>query len=143
MHPADVPLVRQGQRAAPRRHGRSLISKLMLRVGSLVANASNFATFTPDLLLADGQDLSEFGLPARVIHTPGHTAGSLAFLFASGELFTGDTISHQTRPALAPFIENDEELRASLALLKRLPATTIYPGHGKPFPFSEIQQITF
>ena len=45
----------------------------------------------PDILLKDG-DVIEIGETAlRVIHTPGHTMGSIC-LYSDGNLFTGDTL---------------------------------------------------
>ena len=44
-----------------------------------------------DVRLVDGQVLEVGDLRIRVIHTPGHTPGSVCFL-AAGNLFTGDTL---------------------------------------------------
>ena len=44
-----------------------------------------------DLRLSDGQTLAVGDLEIRVIHTPGHSPGSVCFL-ADGHLFTGDTL---------------------------------------------------
>src|SRR5690606_17741158 len=45
----------------------------------------------PDFLLADGDDLELAGAQIRVIHTPGHTQGSVSF-YVAGLLFSGDTL---------------------------------------------------
>ena len=44
-----------------------------------------------DIRLKDGQVLEVGKLHIKVIHTPGHTPGSVCFL-AAGNLFTGDTL---------------------------------------------------
>lgn len=44
-----------------------------------------------DVRLVDGQVLEVGDLRIRVLHTPGHTPGSVCFL-AAGNLFTGDTL---------------------------------------------------
>ncbi|MCK9296714.1 MAG: MBL fold metallo-hydrolase [Desulfobulbaceae bacterium] len=44
-----------------------------------------------DIRLTDGQVLTVGRLQIKVIHTPGHTPGSVCFL-AAGNLFTGDTL---------------------------------------------------
>jgi len=44
-----------------------------------------------DIRLQDGQVLEVGKLRIKVIHTPGHTPGSVCFL-AAGNLFTGDTL---------------------------------------------------
>jgi hydroxyacylglutathione hydrolase len=45
--------------------------------------------FKPDLFLENSQDLSSFGLSARVVWTPGHSRGSISILTADGDLFSG------------------------------------------------------
>ncbi len=98
-------------------------------------------TFTPDILLADKQSLSTFGLDATVLHAPGHTPGSIILLTGDGRLLAGDTFANTFGSHAPPFIENRRQLRESLEMLKRLDARTVYPGHGKPFPFEEIRNI--
>jgi hydroxyacylglutathione hydrolase len=44
-----------------------------------------------DLLLKDGQELSLGKLLVKVLHTPGHSPGSVCYLIA-GQLFSGDTL---------------------------------------------------
>ncbi len=47
----------------------------------------------PDLLLADGQILTAGGLTFKVLHTPGHSRGSVSFVLDDAQLiFTGDLI---------------------------------------------------
>ena len=45
----------------------------------------------PDAFLSDGDDIDIDGLKLRVLHTPGHTRGSVCF-YANGVLFAGDTL---------------------------------------------------
>jgi hydroxyacylglutathione hydrolase len=137
MHAADADMARTG--VPQKRQGRGLFGKLLMRLRGRAGGGC--PTFEPDILLEDGQELDGYGWAARVIHTPGHTKGSIAILSDDGELFAGDTVANRGRPALAPFIENAEELRASLALLKGLDARIVYPGHGKPFPFDRMASI--
>src|SRR5215216_3067785 len=51
----------------------------------------------PDAFPSDGQDLEIAGVSVRVIHTPGHTPGSLC-LYAPevGLLFSGDTLFRES-----------------------------------------------
>ncbi len=137
MHAADVDMVKTGLPA--RRHAKSWLVNLFMGLGMRMGGS--FDRFQPDILLADGQSLAGFGLAGRVIHTPGHTKGSIAILTDDGQLFAGDTVGNRRRPDSASFIENDQELQASLRTLKQLPARVVYPGHGKPFAFEELASI--
>ncbi len=47
----------------------------------------------PDLLLSDGQILEVGGLKFKVLHTPGHSPGSVSFVMEDAQIvFTGDLI---------------------------------------------------
>ncbi len=43
----------------------------------------------PDVLLHGETSLEEFGVRARVIETPGHTAGSVSVVLPGGEIIAG------------------------------------------------------
>ena len=78
---------------------------------------------------ADGGIVSCGGLTFRVLHTPGHTPGSVC-LQCEGTLFTGDTLFAGSY-GRTDFIGGDESaMRASLARLGHLEGDcTVLPGH--------------
>ena len=80
---------------------------------------------------ADGSIVSCGGLTFRVLHTPGHTPGSVCFQ-CEGALFTGDTLFAGSY-GRTDFIGGDEAaMRLSLARLGRLEGDyTVLPGHGE------------
>ncbi|MGA5759238.1 MBL fold metallo-hydrolase [Nonomuraea bangladeshensis] len=86
-----------------------------------------------DRELEDG-DVIDFGGGARVIHTPGHTDGSIAVhLPGPGVLFTGDTVAHvggQVMPGVFN-LDRDEMLR-SFRRLAEIDARLACVGHGAP-----------
>jgi len=89
---------------------------------------------TPDLLLGDGDTLP--GL--RVIHAPGHTAGSIALRGEGGALLTGDAVfgdaqgrAHYPPAALAL---DPAQARATAHRLVASGFSALYPGHGEPVP---------
>jgi glyoxylase-like metal-dependent hydrolase (beta-lactamase superfamily II) len=89
----------------------------------------------------DGAVLPVPGAP-RVVHAPGHTAGSSALLLeARGVVFTGDALvtydcySGKRGPRLLARESNDDSTQAmaSLDALAGLRARVVLPGHGDPF----------
>jgi len=92
-----------------------------------------------DAPLADGARLSFGALEVGVVHTPGHTPGSVCFE-CEGELFTGDTVMarHLGRTDLPG--GDREQLLASVALLAERyePATALRPGHGEPATLADV-----
>ena len=92
-----------------------------------------------DLPLAEGQRLRVGEGELEVLHTPGHTPGSLC-LYAPGLIMTGDTL-FVTRCGRADLPGSDvRELYRSLRRLASLPPETrVYPGHDYgPQPVSTI-----
>ena len=86
--------------------------------------------------VADGDVLDVPGSP-RIIHTPGHTPGSLAVhVPAVDALFLGDTMTTRnvltgvTGPQPAPFTLEPEQVVASLGRVDGVDATWLLPGHG-------------
>lgn len=96
--------------------------------------------FTPDILLAEGYDLSEYGLVATIILIPGHSSGSIGILTAEGDLFCGDLLENNRTPMINSLIDDLPAAQASVERLKALPIRIIYPGHGKPFTLDELKQ---
>jgi len=45
-----------------------------------------------DIVFDNEVDLREFGIDGRVIHTPGHTEGSISLVLSNGEAIVGDLI---------------------------------------------------
>ena len=84
-----------------------------------------------DRLLRDGDEIPLGEEFVRVIHTPGHTKGSVCYVF-DGMMFTGDTLFKNSigRTDLGG---DEEAMMRSLRALRNLPGDyDIYPGHDKP-----------
>jgi glyoxylase-like metal-dependent hydrolase (beta-lactamase superfamily II) len=92
------------------------------------------ARFKPDLYIEDGDDLSEFGLDAKILNISGHSKGSIGILTAGGDLFCGDLFTNIDQPVLNSIMDDLAAANVSVGKLKSLKANTLYPGHGKPFP---------
>jgi hydroxyacylglutathione hydrolase len=91
-----------------------------------------------DIVLDDeGLDLAAYGIPGQVVHTPGHSPGSVSVLLETGDAFVGDLAMSQVpirfSPGLPIFADDLEKVKQSCRLLLDLGAKTIYPAHGKPF----------
>ena len=79
----------------------------------------------------DGDTLSLAGLTLQVLHTPGHTPGSVCLL-CENSLFAGDTLFAGSCGRTDLPGGNWDTLSASLSRLKALEGDyTVYPGHGE------------
>ena len=84
----------------------------------------------PDALLAEGDEVEVAGVKLKVIHTPGHTPGSVSF-YTDGMLFCGDTLFRGSigRTDL-PGGDYGQEMSSIVDRLLELPDDTIVlPGH--------------
>lgn len=88
---------------------------------------------SPDWLLNDGDTISIRGIELAVLHTPGHSRGSICLL-GDGVLFSGDTLFNCGigRSDLPGSGGNQEQLIESIhnRLLVLDDDTKVYPGHG-------------
>lgn len=95
-----------------------------------VADAKQFLR-SADRYVTEGDELELGRFKLRVLHTPGHTPGSLCFLVAN-HLFTGDTLLAGGIGKEQPGTDVRQQLISIGTKLARLPLNTaIYPGHGK------------
>ncbi len=88
-----------------------------------------------DEFLRDGETLDLAGFKVKVLHTPGHTPGSVCFYIEeSGVLISGDTLFQMSvgRTDL-PGGSMSSLIRSLKESIITLPEdTVVYPGHGEP-----------
>lgn len=83
-----------------------------------------------ELTLQNGDRIPLGDTSIEVIHTPGHTGGSVCYR-ADHMLLTGDTLFADTFGRYDLYSGDLNTLKASLRCLATLPPDlTIYPGHG-------------
>lgn len=113
--------------------GRILIAAMAMCMPLVHVPAANV-----DVVLGDeGLSLTEYGIPGRVIHTPGHSMGSVSVLLDTGDALVGDLAMNRFplrfSPGLPIFAEDLQSVKESWRLLLDEGAETIHPAHGKPF----------
>jgi len=95
----------------------------------------------PDILLKDGDVINIGENILKVIHTPGHTIGSIC-LYTDGNIFTGDTlfVGSVGRTDL-PGGSIKQLLKSIHEKIYSLPGnTTVWPGHDYgPLPYSTVE----
>ncbi len=106
--------------------------------GRFYADASNrnieqseIEAVTPDVILEDGMSLGEYGVDAKTVKLPGHTAGSVGVLCDTGELFVGDAMQNILFPSAAWCYEDYEKAKESAAIVRSMNAGKIFFGHGR------------
>jgi len=110
------------------------LSQLKSRLNSPIAihpSDSSSLPVLPDVALSGGEHIRFGDISLKVLHTPGHTPGSLCFLFEDRHLFSGDTLfpggpgKTRTPEAFAQIVSS---LRDKIFILPD--NLLIHPGHG-------------
>ncbi len=139
-HRADQPLADQGH------NGRLSGIGLRGRMMAWVFSNTRFAAPGPSFFIEDGQRLDDYGVAGRILHTPGHTAGSVSLLLDGGQAIVGDVLMGGElggnllagRPNPHYFAEDVGQVRRSLAMILEQPAHTLYVGHGGPLTVDAV-----
>lgn len=118
------------------REDRELLDRLTQSAARWGAQAT--PSPEPDDYLGEGQRLDVGNLTLRVMHTPGHTRGSIS-LYLDGVVITGDTLFRNSIGRFDMPGGSLHDLMGSIgSKLLVLPGeTVVYPGHG---PATEIRE---
>jgi glyoxylase-like metal-dependent hydrolase (beta-lactamase superfamily II) len=86
----------------------------------------------PEILVSDSDEFNVGSLTLRIVHTPGHTLGSVCiYIPEERALFTGDTALGLGTVAISPPPHGDMGLYLhSLVRLQVLDSAVMLPGHG-------------
>ena len=99
------------------------------------ADAAFDPSYSPDRILADGEQVRGEGWTLEAVATPGHTSNHLCFALAEeNALFTGDHVMGWSTSVISP-PDGDmaDYMRSMQRLLDRHDAI-YYPAHGDPVP---------
>jgi glyoxylase-like metal-dependent hydrolase (beta-lactamase superfamily II) len=129
MHSADAKPAGRGLTSRP----FAPASRANMIVRLAMRSPRSVTPVTVSHLIEDG-DVLPVGGGVRVVHTPGHTLGHVAFLadVGGGVLFVGDAAAHMTRLGPSMLYEDEERGRQSLAKLARLDFEVACFAHGRP-----------
>ena len=82
-----------------------------------------------DRLVKDGEMIDVKGMAFTVMHTPGHTAGSVCYLYEDA-VFSGDTLFRGTCGRSDFYSSDPAQMKVSLARLMALEGDRrVFPGH--------------
>ncbi len=140
VHKDEASHLAAGYASLPR--GTGLFSKIAIGISGLLFKEKNrFEPVEPDIVIEDSYDLSSYIPGVSVIHTPGHTSGSVSVIIDNTYAVVGDTLfnilPHTVYP---PFANNKKQLLNSLNRLVDTGCSTFYPGHGRSFSIEKIRR---
>ena len=127
-----------GNTAIP--EGTSKLTKLICCIGrNFFPFITKFPAVKPDLIFDSVFNLDQYGIDGYVIHTAGHTIGSVSIILAE-KAFVGDAMMGFSSKKAFPHFANDiPELLKSWEKLLLTGCTEFYPGHGKMIQRKRIE----
>jgi len=129
VHETEAALLRSGSCGFPK--GTMVFSKALSCMANRLMDDS-FETVEPEIEIDESFDLEEFGLEGEVVHTPGHTEGSLTVILDDGNCIVGDTLFNVLpRSVYPPFANNESRLEESWRKISEYDCRRYYPGHGR------------
>ncbi len=136
MHANDAFSIAEGknQSAAP----RTLAAKIYMRL--IKGRLSKFTPFEPDIVIDKEISLHEYGVEGKIIHTPGHTSGSISIHLDDGTCIVGDMLMGR-RPAYPMFVSDIGTLRHSIRRILSLNPRLIYASHGGPYIPADVEKL--
>lgn len=91
----------------------------------------------PDIMLSDGDEITLGESKFTVMHTPGHTSGSVCYI-CGGDIFSGDTLFRRSAGRTDFPTGSLKELMASLRKIAALDGDyMIHPGHDQETTLEE------
>ena len=94
----------------------------------------------------NGLRLDAYGVPGRILYTPGHSEGCMSLLLDDGTAFVGDLVQGRRIPRITPpefpnMALDQAQVAESWQMLLDAGATVIYPAHGSVVTAEEVARV--
>ncbi|MDR1886017.1 MAG: MBL fold metallo-hydrolase [Synergistaceae bacterium] len=150
---SDAPVVIHRLEAEVLRSGKFVISDGLNALGRMKAFIGRrlvpkrFFAFTPvdpDLIVDGSMRIDGCGFAAAIIHTPGHSEGSISVQTNDGDLFAGDLAITQPLSGIWRHMpiygSSTDDIKRSWRMVLDMGAKRIYPSHGREFDAAELAE---
>ncbi len=143
-HPSHADILRTGRGIVS--PGLNVFSKIYERIARMALPKLTLPRLRDIVVFDDGMKLHRFGLPGRVLYTPGHSTGDLTLVLDDGSAFVGDLVQGRRIPRLTPpefsvMAVDEPAMLAGWRTLVESGAKVIYPGHGAVVTLDEILPV--
>lgn len=130
VHQHEAPYLIAGDNI-PIRGTNRLTRPLAHIFGALFAKQCRYDACPCDIMVHSAFDLREFGFNAYVMHTPGHTPGSISIVVDDEIAIVGDTMFGVfKRSVFPPFAQDVEQMVHSWGELLKTNCSLFLPSHG-------------
>ena len=131
VHQSESEYIKQGNSPLPK--GSNLTTGFMVNViGKKLESRYQYEKVDPDVLVDEKYDLIDFGFNAYIIHTPGHSKGSMSIIIDEEVAVVGDAMFGVFGNSIyPPFADDPETMVKSWNNLINTNCDLFLPGHGK------------
>ncbi len=138
IHSAEAENLRLGRTSIP--DGTRWKGKVLAWSGRRLAKSvQRVDAVAPDIIMEEKFDLHEFGIPGYLVHTPGHTMGSISVILENGMAFVGDNmLGFSEKEHFPPFAESRNDVLKSWQTLIETGSMSFFPAHGKEIKLDKI-----
>ncbi|OFY44629.1 MAG: hypothetical protein A2X18_03290 [Bacteroidetes bacterium GWF2_40_14] len=106
-----------------------MISALGRMLGDKIAG---YKPFNADMIVGEHLDLKDKGLDIDIIHTPGHSPGSISVIIENEIAIVGDTLFGVLPCSVfPPFADDITQMKESWKKLQDTGCSLFLPGHGR------------
>jgi len=141
IHPNDAFMLREG------RNGEIKPGNFEARIIAALIPKS-FEPSEPDIIIEEEMSLSDFGVNAKIIFTPGHTKGSISVLCGNNETIIGDLMMggwvggaiYGSTPNYHYYIDDLTQLHASMKKVLSFKPAKLHVGHGGPLSAEKVRE---
>lgn len=143
-HPTHADTLRTGGNLVS--PGLNVFAKIYERIAHLTLPSIELPRLRRVSGIEDGATLDRFGLPGRVVYTPGHSTGDLTLVLDDGSAFVGDLVQGPRipkimRPEFSIMAVDVPAMFASWRVLLDSGAKVLYPGHGSIVGIDRIRPV--
>ena len=131
VHQSESEYIMQGNSPLPK--GSNLATGFMTNVlGKKLESRYQYEKVDPDILVDEKYDLIDWGFNAYIIHTSGHSKGSMSIIIDNEIAIVGDAMFGVFGNSIyPPFADDPETMVKSWNKLMDTTCDLFLPGHGK------------
>ncbi len=138
VHEREADFLRQGYTPIPK--GSIFLTRIISWLGRKTNySKAHYPAVKEDIRMKGPFDLKPFGIDGRIVHTPGHTLGSVSLILENSKAIVGDTLFGIRKGSVFPvFADNVPELYRSWKKLIECGCAIFFPGHGRPVTLKDV-----
>lgn len=139
-HKSEAEYLKQGDSPLPK--GTNVITGFLVdMLGIRLQSRFKYESAEPDIMVDDKHDLNLLGSNGYIIHTPGHTKGSISVIIDNEVALVGDAMFGVFKGSVfPPFADDQGILVESWGKLLQTGCSIFLPGHGSEISRNLLQK---